>query len=224
MEYLARFLIQADVIGQFRSETFHLVERLRLRPRIEVEPEQREQRDQQSQRGRDQRLRHTRRDLRGGNQARPANYLEGLHHASDGAQQTHQRGRGHDGFEHPEAAAQGLFDLSRFVTRARFHPPRGMIAVRGYHTEKSAISIMRSELLNLPIQIAPQKAVGFDQRPKLIGQPQTSIVGDRAIQDDDQREGAQEQQRIDHRAAIADRLPRDSEFTHCAIPLNSLHS
>ena len=58
-----------------------------------------------------------------------ADHLERLHHAGDRAEQSHQRRRGDDGLEHPQAAAEDLFDAAGLVAGARFDPPRGLIAI-----------------------------------------------------------------------------------------------
>ena len=170
-----------------------MVERLRLHAREEVEPEQREERDQQSQRGRDQRLRDARRHLRRRDQSRAADHLEGLHHAGDRSEQTHQWRRGNHRLEHPQAAAEALFDVACFVAGARFDPPRGLVAIVANHCEEPPVNVHRRERRQLPVQLIPGKAVGLDQIGQRARQPQASVVHHRAVENDEHGNDPEEQ-------------------------------
>src|SRR6516225_1572332 len=89
-----------------------------------------------------------------------------------------------------------------------------MIAIGGNHAEESAVRVARTQLFDLPKKIFPRKPVGLDKTRHFLRESETTPIGNRAIEHNSQRERTQQQQRIHHRAAVAERLPRDSEFIH----------
>ena len=190
------------------SPPLHRVERLRLHPREQIEREQREHRDQQTERGRNQRLRDARRHLRRRDQRRGADHVERLHHARDGAEQAEQRRRSHYSLEHPQSARQRLFDPACLIAGARFDPPRGLVAIVGDHLKEASVCVARPEFVQPLLEFDPRKSEGLDQVGEFRGQPQASRIEHGPVDDYRDCEHAQRQQRIDHRAAELDGVPR----------------